>query len=103
LLENVDRLIRSPASQRGRDFGIMLKCFYDNGYDVEWRVINGAEYGFPQKRRRIFIFAYSKFTNFYKTNQHKTFSQYLSKSTIFENFPIKTLDNPISINLADAK
>lgn len=58
LLENVDRLIKSPASQRGRDFAIILACFRDLGYTVEWRVINAAEYGFQQRRRRIFIFAY---------------------------------------------
>lgn len=57
LLENVDRLIRSPASQRGRDFGIMLSCMNDLGYVVEWRVINASDYGYPQKRRRTFIFA----------------------------------------------
>lgn len=64
LLENVDRLLRSPASQRGRDFGVMLRTFYDNGYSVEWRVINAADYGFPQKRRRVFIFAYKNSTNY---------------------------------------
>ncbi len=56
-LENVDRLIRSPKKQRGRDFGVMLRCLADNGYYVEWRVINAADYGMPQKRRRVFIFA----------------------------------------------
>ena len=35
LLENVDRLIKSPASQRGRDFAIILECFRDLGYTVE--------------------------------------------------------------------
>lgn len=57
LLENVDRLLKSPASQRGRDFAIILSCFDQLGYDVEWRVINAADYGFPQRRRRVFIFA----------------------------------------------
>lgn len=57
LLENVDRLIRSPAKQRGRDFAIILSCLHKRGYYVEWRVINAAEYGLPQKRRRTFIFA----------------------------------------------
>lgn len=58
LLENVDRLVKSPAKQRGRDFGIMLRCFADLGYRVEWRIINAADYGHPQRRRRIYIFAY---------------------------------------------
>ena len=57
LLENVDRLLKSPANQRGRDFGVILACLQVLGYDVEWRVINAADYGFVQRRRRIFIFA----------------------------------------------
>ena len=58
LLENVDRLINSPANNRGRDFAVILKGFQELGYAVEWRVVNAGEYGFPQKRRRIFILAY---------------------------------------------
>lgn len=54
-LENVDRLLNSPTNQRGRDFAVMLSCLSLLGYDVEWRVINAADYGFPQKRRRVFI------------------------------------------------
>ena len=57
LLENVDRLLKSPASQRGRDFAIMLSCLSDLGYSVEWRVVNSAEYGFPQRRKRVYIYA----------------------------------------------
>lgn len=66
LLENVDRLIKSPAKQRGRDFGIILACFRDEGYTVEWRVINAADYGYQQRRRRIFIFAYKNDTTYAK-------------------------------------
>lgn len=58
LLENVDRLLISPAKQRGRDMGIILACFYELGYSVEWRVVNASEYGGSQRRRRTFIFAY---------------------------------------------
>jgi DNA (cytosine-5)-methyltransferase 1 len=54
-LENVDRLLKSPARQRGRDFGVMLTTLAGLGYEVEWRVVNAANYGFPQKRRRVFI------------------------------------------------
>lgn len=57
LLENVDRLLSSPATQRGRDFAIILASLSDLGYAVEWRVINAAEYGMPQRRRRTYIFA----------------------------------------------
>jgi DNA (cytosine-5)-methyltransferase 1 len=58
LLENVDLLIKSPSECRGRDFAIILKCLDELGYFVEWRVINAGEYGYIQRRRRIYIFAY---------------------------------------------
>lgn len=64
LLENVDRLLKSPAKQRGRDFGIILACLAELGYSAEWRVINAAQYGASQRRRRIFIFAYRNDTNY---------------------------------------
>lgn len=57
ILENVDRLLKSPGKQRGRDFEIILSCFRDLGYAVEWRVINAADYGFAQRRRRVFLVA----------------------------------------------
>ena len=59
-LENVDRLLNSPATQRGRDFAIILASLSDLGYIVEWRVINAAEYGMPQRRRRTYILGYRK-------------------------------------------
>ena len=90
LLENVDRLLRSPASQRGRDFGIMLRTFLDNGYSVEWRVINAADYGFPQKRRRVFIFAYHNSTKYYEKMDKIDSTSLIYKEGIFaKNFPIK--------------
>ena len=56
-LENVDRLLKSPASQRGRDFAIMLRTLGDLGYTIEWRLMNAADEGFPQRRIRVFIIA----------------------------------------------
>ncbi|MBQ1621416.1 MAG: DNA (cytosine-5-)-methyltransferase [Selenomonas sp.] len=64
LLENVDRLLKSPGKQRGRDFGIILASFWALGYSVEWRVVNAADYGFVQRRRRTFIFAYRNDTGY---------------------------------------
>ncbi|MCJ7466724.1 MAG: DNA (cytosine-5-)-methyltransferase [Maribacter sp.] len=60
VFENVDRLLKSPATQRGRDFAIILKSLDELGYAVEWRVINAADYGMPQRRRRIFFLGYHK-------------------------------------------
>ncbi len=62
MFENVDRLLNSPAKQRGRDFAIILSSLSSLGYTVEWRIINAADYGMPQRRRRTYIVAYHKGT-----------------------------------------
>lgn len=90
LLENVDRLLLSPAKQRGRDFGIILRSFMDNGYAVEWRVINAGEYGLPQKRRRTFIFAYHKTTKYYQSLSKINLKDIIfDKGMFVKQFPIK--------------
>jgi DNA (cytosine-5)-methyltransferase 1 len=66
MLENVDRLLKSPSKQRGRDFAVILSSLNNLGYAVEWRVINAAEYGMPQRRRRVFILAYRNNTDIYR-------------------------------------
>jgi DNA (cytosine-5)-methyltransferase 1 len=71
LLENVDRLLKSPSKQRGRDFAVMLATLRNLDYTVEWRVINAADYGFAQRRRRVFIFAYKNHISF-SLDQHKS-------------------------------
>ena len=90
LLENVDRLIKSPAKQRGRDFGIILACFIDLGYDVEWRVINAAEYGFQQRRRRTFIFAYKKNSKYANSLNNYDNSELIVHNGFFAHcFPVE--------------
>lgn len=97
LLENVDRLLLSPAKQRGRDFGIILRSFYENGYDIQWRVINAGEYGLTQKRRRIYIFAYHKSTNYFKKMRKLDEINIIFKKGLFvKQFPIKSCFNSIS-------
>lgn len=85
LLENVDRLVKSPTKQRGRDFGIMLKVFSDLGYVVEWRIVKASDYGYPQKRTRIFIYATKKDEQ--KTN-YKDIETYKEKSLFNQVFPV---------------
>lgn len=82
LFENVDRLLKSPSKQRGRDFGIMLRCLCDLGYAAEWRVINAADYGFSQRRKRIFLVAYRNTTKYYK-NSTSEMSDIICKDGIF--------------------
>ncbi len=89
LLENVDRLLKSPSTQRGRDFGIMLRSMQDLGYGVEWRVINAAEYGHPQRRRRVLIFGYHKSTKYYNSLNNNNINDILIKNSVFaKTFPI---------------
>lgn len=89
LLENVDRLLKSPSKQRGRDFGIILACFAALGYSVEWRVVNAAEYGAAQRRRRVFIFAYSKATKYFKSVARKKPEDIIGSDGFFaRSFPI---------------
>ena len=101
-LENVDRLTKSPAKQRGRDFGIMLRCLDDLGYAVEWRIINAADYGFPQRRRRTYIFAYKKGTNFYKSITKNKSIEVLKDTGIFAKvFPI--IDEDLKVSESNLK
>ena len=71
ILENVDRLLSSPASCRGRDFAVILATLHSLGYAVEWRTVNAADYGNAQRRRRVFIVAYQKSTGKYNRMQSK--------------------------------
>ncbi|WEV45234.1 DNA (cytosine-5-)-methyltransferase [Streptococcaceae bacterium ESL0687] len=103
ILENVDRLLKSPSKQRGRDFAIMLKAFNDLNYSVEWRVINAAEYGRSQRRRRVFFFVYrndtsfaqkidSDFENTDKVFIENNYDNYIFHDGLFASqFPVKNL------------
>lgn len=86
--ENVDRLLKSPAKQRGRDFAIILASLNDLGYTVEWRVINAAEYGMPQRRRRTYIIGYLKGSKIYNkiTNPLRWITD---EGTEAKAFPVK--------------
>ena len=83
ILENVDRLLKAPSSQRGRDFAVMLAAFNELGYSVEWRVINAADYGRAQRRRRVFFFVFRNDTKWGKS-LHTTYEAKFSKVTNIE-------------------
>lgn len=105
ILENVDRLLKSPSTQRGRDFAIMLSAFNSLGYSVEWRVINAADYGRAQRRRRVFFYVYKNDTSFAKkmdaefeskthdlTDSDHLYDDYIFNKGLFaRQFPIKKL------------
>lgn len=100
ILENVDRLLKAPSKQRGRDFSIMLASFNQLGYSVEWRVINAAEYGRRQRRRRVYFFVYRNdlplakeidkdFENS-KLEEENRYDEYIFKKGLFaRQFPVQ--------------
>jgi len=99
-LENVDRLLKSPAKQRGRDFAVMLQSLNDLGYAVEWRVINAAEYGMPQRRRRVFFLGYHKSTDLYKKlKKSKPINWLTEKGTIANAFPVQETNSIQEVEL----
>lgn len=104
LLENVDRLLKSPSKQRGRDFGIMLRSLNDLGYNAEWRVINAADYGFAQRRRRVYIFAWKKTTKYNERVQGNSILFLSQLSLNASSFPIdsKSIDKVKYIDIDDS-
>ncbi|SKC67901.1 DNA (cytosine-5)-methyltransferase 1 [[Eubacterium] yurii] len=107
LLENVDRLLTSPgvsSKQPGRDFGIILRTLSDLGYGVSWKMINAADYGYPQRRRRTFIFAFKKGSNFNDyvskiINEEEKIREFITNMTPFSNtmlnksiYDVKSID-----------
>ena len=106
IFENVDRLLKSPAKQRGRDFGMILACLFELGYSAEWRVINAATYGAAQRRRRTFIFAYKNDTEFGKVQAGKTAQEILlSAGLMAKAFPVSEIlaskETVLSTDLVD--
>lgn len=101
LLENVDRLLKSPSKQRGEDFRVILSCFRELAYTVEWRIINAAEYGFPQRRRRVFIFAYR---DNIKYNSGNFFEELSKNNKISDNIEtnIYNIEDSTSINFLNS-
>ena len=94
-LENVDRLLNSPATQRGRDFAIILASLSDLGYIVEWRVINAAEYGMPQRRRRTYIVGYRK-DSVVAERMEETNNWLLFDGVMAKSFPFTQKSNTLS-------
>ena len=93
LFENVDRLLKSPAKQRGRDFGVILACLNELNYSVEWRVVNAATYGAAQRRRRTFIFAYRNDLKYAKTMAGNYVEDILLKTGFMAKaFPVESIE-----------
>lgn len=92
IFENVDRLLKSPAKQRGKDFGIILACLAQLGYSAEWRIVNAATYGAAQRRRRTFIFAYRNDTQYGRNMQNADAEDLIAHTGLMAHaFPIDSV------------
>ena len=108
VFENVDRLLKSPSNQRGRDFAVILQSLNELGYAVEWRVINSADYGFPQRRKRIFFIGYLKGSTAYESLSNGHQIKWLTENGLMASrFPVKGIpassiaDFPLEGSLTD--
>lgn len=52
LLENVSGLL---SHDKGRTFAVILGTLDELGYDVSWQVLNSANFGVAQSRKRVYI------------------------------------------------
>lgn len=57
LMENVAGLL---SSNRGEDFKKLLSYYEKLEYHVFFKVLNAADYGVPQKRKRLFLVGFKK-------------------------------------------
>ena len=90
ILENVDRLLKSPSSQRGRDFAIMLGSLSNLGYAVEWRVVNAAEYGMPQRRKRVFLVGIHESSSLFRSLNGANSKDWILNGGVLANaFPVE--------------
>lgn len=104
LLENVDRLLISPAKNRGRDFAIILQSLNELDYCVEWRIVNAADFGFPQRRKRVFILAYHKSTKLYKLMSKLNPKDFILEEGVLANsLPVSISDFSIEPNTIELK
>ncbi len=57
VMENVVGL---ATHNKGHTIEIMQDIFYQMGYETDWRILNAAHYGVPQKRERIIFIGSQK-------------------------------------------
>ena len=60
IAENVKGIL---TANKKSAFPLILKEFEESGYDVQYRILNSANYGVPQKRERVIIVGFRKDLN----------------------------------------
>lgn len=57
ILENVVGL---ATHKKGKTLELMQDCFHSLGYETDWRLVNAAHFGIPQKRERFILIGTEK-------------------------------------------
>jgi len=57
IFENVVGLV---SHNKGQTLKAIQECFTDIGYETDWRILNAANYGVPQKRERFIMIGVPK-------------------------------------------
>lgn len=57
IAENVKGIL---TANKKSAFPLIIKEFEESGYDVQYRILNSADYGVPQKRERVIIVGFRK-------------------------------------------
>ena len=87
IYENVRNLLNHDG---GKTWEIIKSVFYSLGYCVSYKVINAADYGIPQTRRRLFVVGYKIQNVFFKFPERKELkykmSDFMIDNCAFGNF-----------------
>ena len=91
IYENVQALVKHD---KGNTWDVVQRVFYSLGYTIHHQILDAADYGIPQKRRRIFVVGFlngGESFNFPKATELKfTMQDFLLENTPEGNF---TSDN----------
>lgn len=101
VLENV---IGLATHKNGDTLNIMQECFFSLGYETDWRILNAAHFGIPQKRERFIMFGAPKGVNFTFPEPTHFYNgstiSYKDKSKVITSKKNKVL--PIALSTMDA-
>lgn len=100
LFENVIGIINKPNISIVKDLVNSLESL---GYKVDWRIMNAANYGVPQKRERFFLIAYlGKNTNIVFPSPTHIFDGNVIGTKFKEKYIENKLDGEKAITLREA-
>lgn len=55
-----ENVVGLATHKKGKTIKLIEQCFTDIGYDVDWKILNAANFGVPQKRERLIMIGVQK-------------------------------------------